>query len=92
MIFGLDTTSDRLHLVLVDGAGAWGRCVEAQPGRSHSATLLPTLDELERRYIQILIKHEHRKSRVAEILGKDRTTLYRKLKELGLADGADEAI
>ena len=53
---------------------------------------LPTLDELERRYIQILIKHEHRKSRVAEILGKDRTTLYRKLKELGLADGADEAI
>ena len=46
MIFGLDTTSDRLHLVLVDGAGAWGRCVEAQPGRSHSATLLPTLDEL----------------------------------------------
>ena len=52
---------------------------------------LPTLEELERRYIQVLLKHEHRKSRVAEILGKDRTTLYRKLKELGL-DGADEAL
>ena len=51
---------------------------------------LPTLEELERRYIQVLLKHEHRKSRVAEILGKDRTTLYRKLKELGLADGTEE--
>jgi DNA-binding NtrC family response regulator len=51
---------------------------------------LPTLEELEQRYIQVLLKHEHRKSRVAEILGKDRTTLYRKLKELGLADGPEE--
>ncbi|MDR3673836.1 MAG: sigma-54 dependent transcriptional regulator [Holophaga sp.] len=51
---------------------------------------LPTLEELERRYIQVLLKHEHRKSRVAEILGKDRTTLYRKLKELGLGDGSEE--
>lgn len=52
---------------------------------------LPTLEELERRYIQVLLKHETRKSRIAEILGKDRTTLYRKLRDLGLADGADEA-
>jgi two-component system, NtrC family, response regulator AtoC len=51
---------------------------------------LPTLEELEHRYIQVLLKHEHRKSRVAEILGKDRTTLYRKLKELGLGEGIDE--
>jgi DNA-binding NtrC family response regulator len=51
---------------------------------------LPTWDELERRYIQVLLKHEHRKNRVAEILGKDRTTLYRKLKELGLTDGSEE--
>ena len=51
---------------------------------------LPTLEELERRYIQVLLKHEHRKSRVADILGKDRTTLYRKLKELGLADGTED--
>jgi DNA-binding NtrC family response regulator len=53
---------------------------------------LPTLEELERRYIQVLLKGERRKSRVAEILGKDRTTLYRKLKELGLAEGGDEAV
>ena len=53
---------------------------------------LPTLDELERRYIQVLLKQEHRKSRVAEILGKDRATLYRKLKELGLSDGGDDAV
>jgi DNA-binding NtrC family response regulator len=51
---------------------------------------LPTLEELERRYIQILLKYENRKSRVAEILGKDRTTLYRKLKDLGLGDGMEE--
>jgi len=50
---------------------------------------LPTLDELERRYIQVLLKHESRKSRIAEILGKDRTTLYRKLKDLGLGDGPE---
>jgi DNA-binding NtrC family response regulator len=52
---------------------------------------LPTLEELERRYIQVLLKHEHRKSRVAELLGKDRTTLYRKLKELGLTETGEDA-
>ena len=49
MILGLDTTSERLHLVLAEpgeGGRTWGRCVEASPGRSHSVTLLPTLDEL----------------------------------------------
>ena len=51
---------------------------------------LPSLEELERRYIQVLMKHESRKSRIAEILGKDRTTLYRKLRDLGLADGAED--
>ena len=51
---------------------------------------LPSLEELERRYIQVLLKHESRKSRVAEILGKDRTTLYRKLRDLGLAEPGEE--
>jgi DNA-binding NtrC family response regulator len=51
---------------------------------------LPSLEELERRYIQVLMKHESRKSRIAEILGKDRTTLYRKLRDLGLADGSED--
>ena len=50
---------------------------------------LPTLEELERRYIQVLLRHEPRKSRVAEILGKDRTTLYRKLKDLGLGEAEE---
>ncbi len=53
---------------------------------------LPTLEELERRYIQVLLKHQHKKSRIAEILGKDRTTLYRKLRDLGLGDGAEEGV
>ncbi len=51
---------------------------------------LPTLEELERRYIQVLLKHEQRKSRIADILGKDRTTLYRKLKDLGLAEANED--
>ena len=51
---------------------------------------LPSLEELERRYIQVLMKHESRKSRIAEILGKDRTTLYRKLRDLGLGDGTED--
>ncbi len=51
---------------------------------------LPTLEELEKRYIHVLLRQEPRKSRVAEILGKDRTTLYRKLKDLGLAEPGEE--
>ena len=45
----MDTTSDRLHLALVEpaeGGRAWTRCLEAAPGRSHSAALLPALGEL----------------------------------------------
>jgi len=47
---------------------------------------LPTLEELERRYIQVLLKFEPRRGKLAEILGKDRTTLYRKLRDHGLSD------
>lgn len=68
----------------VDAAGP---LVELIEGWDH----LPSLEELERRYIQVLLKHEPRKSRIAEILGKDRTTLYRKLKDLGLGEGSDES-
>jgi tRNA threonylcarbamoyladenosine biosynthesis protein TsaB len=43
----MDTTSDRLHLVLAEPAGrTWARAVDAVPGRSHSVTLLPTVAEL----------------------------------------------
>lgn len=59
--------------------------VELVEGWEH----LPTLEELERRYIQVLLRHEPKKSRIAEILGKDRTTLYRKLRDLGLGDGEE---
>jgi DNA-binding NtrC family response regulator len=43
----------------------------------------PSLDELERRYIQVLLGKHKEKQRIAEILGVDRTTLYRKLKRYG---------
>jgi DNA-binding NtrC family response regulator len=47
----------------------------------------PTLDELERRYIQVLVSRHKEKQRIAEILGVDRTTLYRKLKRYGFHEG-----
>jgi tRNA threonylcarbamoyladenosine biosynthesis protein TsaB len=49
VILGLDTTTERLHLALVEpgpGSRAWTRWVAGGPGRSHSATLLPALEEL----------------------------------------------
>ena len=46
MILGLDTTTERLHLALVDGERAWTRRLDSTPGRSHSATLLPALEQL----------------------------------------------
>ncbi|HTL97240.1 MAG TPA: sigma-54 dependent transcriptional regulator [Holophagaceae bacterium] len=50
----------------------------------------PTLDELERRYIKLLLGQHKEKQRIAEILGVDRTTLYRKLKRYGFQEGAEE--
>ena len=51
---------------------------------------LPTLEELQRRYIQVLVKYEPKKNKIAEILGIDRTTLYRKLRDLGLGSAEEE--
>ncbi len=52
----------------------------------------PSLDELERRYIQILISKHKEKQRVAEVLGVDRTTLYRKLKRYGFGEGDEPSL
>ena len=46
MILGLDSTTEMLHLALVEKDTAWTRRVTGGVGRSHSATLLPTLNEL----------------------------------------------
>jgi DNA-binding NtrC family response regulator len=50
----------------------------------------PSLDELERRYIKLLLSQHKEKQRIAEILGVDRTTLYRKLKRYGFQEGGEE--
>jgi len=47
---------------------------------------LPSLEELERRYVRAVLKAEPKKGRVAEILGIDRTTLYRRLRGMGLGE------
>ncbi len=46
MILGIDTTTERLHLALVQDGRTWTRGVDVGVGRSHSGTLLPTLEEL----------------------------------------------
>lgn len=46
MILGIDTTTERLHLALVRPDTAWTRGLEVGVGRSHSGTLLPTVQEL----------------------------------------------
>jgi tRNA threonylcarbamoyladenosine biosynthesis protein TsaB len=48
MLLGLDTTTERLHLALVDGTRSWTRCLPVEIGRSHSSALLPGLDGLLR--------------------------------------------
>ena len=46
MILGLDTATEVLHLALVDGARAWTSRVVVGVGRSHSVSLLPSLNAL----------------------------------------------
>ena len=46
MILGIDSTTEMLHLALVDGETAWTRRVTAGIGRSHSGSLLPTVNLL----------------------------------------------
>ena len=51
----------------------------------------PTLAELERRYIELVLRETGgNKKRAAEILGIDRRTLYRTLERDDSADGADD--
>ena len=48
-----------------------------------------TLEELECRYIaRVMEVVEHNKVAATKILGIDRSTLYRKLAELGISDAA----
>jgi len=48
---------------------------------------LPTLDEMERRYIRrVLSATEGNKTRAARVLGVDRRTLYRRIHRLGIDD------
>ncbi len=54
---------------------------------SSSTTDFPTLDQLERRYMQVVLeKTAGRKDKAAQILGINRRTLYRKEREFGFID------
>lgn len=58
----------------------------------HCLTAGASLAEVERRYILLMFeRHGRRRSRTASALCIDRRTLYRKLKEYGVADEGEEA-
>jgi tRNA threonylcarbamoyladenosine biosynthesis protein TsaB len=46
MILGIDSTTEQLHLALVDGDRDWTRRILVGQGRGHSHILLPTISEL----------------------------------------------
>ncbi len=46
MLLALDTTTEILHLALIQGDRAWTRRVASGPGRGHSERLIPALDGL----------------------------------------------
>jgi tRNA threonylcarbamoyladenosine biosynthesis protein TsaB len=46
MLLALDTTTEILHLALIQGEQVWARRVLSGVGRGHSERLLPTLNEL----------------------------------------------
>lgn len=46
MLLALDTTTEILHLALLQGDRAWTRRVTSGPGRGHSERLIPALDAL----------------------------------------------
>ncbi|MBX2987207.1 MAG: sigma-54-dependent Fis family transcriptional regulator [Bdellovibrionaceae bacterium] len=57
----------------------------------HMTQDLPSLEDLERRYMQfVLLKTGGKKDRASQILGINRRTLYRKEREYGFVTGADE--
>jgi DNA-binding NtrC family response regulator len=84
--------ADVLKRALREPGGGDDRALR-QPGGGEDVSGLtedwPTLEELEQRYIQLLVSKHREKQRIADILGVDRTTLYRKLKRYGLHEGGD---
>jgi tRNA threonylcarbamoyladenosine biosynthesis protein TsaB len=46
MLLALDTTTEILHLALIQGDRVWGRRVPSGVGRGHSERLLPALNDL----------------------------------------------
>ena len=59
----------------------------AGPGMGHPFHDQPTLAELERRYISFLVdRHQGHRQEIARVAGIGRSTLWRRLKEMGYDD------
>lgn len=62
---------------------------DAETLLAQASAQMPTLDELERRYMKLVLeKTGGRKEKAAQILGVNRRTLYRKEREYGFVDAS----
>jgi len=92
----LENLVERL-VVLTTNSVIQGNEIQASEVNTHesfygkSTEDSPTLEELEKRYIQMILnKTAGKKEKAAQILGINRRTLYRKEKEYGFVIGDDE--
>ncbi len=64
---------------------------DAETVLAQASAQMPTLDELERRYMKLVLeKTGGRKEKAAQILGVNRRTLYRKEREYGFVEASGE--
>ena len=89
----LENTIERAVILaagdVIDVADIAGPRAAATPAlATFAGDVVPTLDELERAHILKVLEHcEGQKTRAAQLLGINRTTLWKKLRQYGL-DGA----
>jgi DNA-binding NtrC family response regulator len=76
-------------LDVTDVASSFGRPVGPEPGlTTFAGDHVPTLDELERTHIlRVLELCEGQKTKAASMLGINRTTLWKKLRQYGIEQG-----
>lgn len=85
---GLDESDDQKMITLREWIERLPIGIPLEAGRASSGRVKeeePTLDDMEKAYIEELLRrYQGNKSRVARILGINRTTLYKKLRAHGM--------
>ncbi len=84
----LKNVMERAVLLSTEGKVRLDLSMDRMPESDHPFSDYPTMDEIQRRYIQFVLKKSDGrisgKGGAAEVLGMDRVTLGRRMKKLGL--------